>query len=226
MGRGELQFAPTGIPKFLNNFLLKTGFWEIGFYIMQHNRRSIRLQGYDYASEGLYFLTICCKDRQHLFGEIRDGEMMLNEVGEIVKESWLETESIRGNCRIHEFIIMPNHLHGILEITCFQNPVMEEKAPNKFISPSGTVGSIVRGFKINAIKKIREFVGRGEMHFVSSAFGGTEFAPTALKIKEIDFKIWQRNYYDHIIRCEESQRKIVHYIQNNPGNWQEDEYFW
>ena len=183
---------------------------------MQHNRRSIRLQGYDYASEGLYFLTICCKDRQHLFGVIRDGEMMLNEVGEIVKESWLETESIRGNCRIHEFIIMPNHLHGILEITGFKNPVMEEKAPNKFISPSGTVGSIVRGFKINAIKKIREFVGRGEL----------QFAPTALKIKEMDFKIWQRNYYDHIIRSEETQRKIVHYIQNNPGNWQEDEYFW
>jgi putative transposase len=182
---------------------------------MKHNRHSIRLQGYDYASEGLYFLTICCKDRQHLLGEIRDAEMMLNEVGEMVKESWLETETIRENCRIHEFVIMPNHLHGILEITGSLNPILEEQALNKFISPSGTVGSIVRGFKINAIKKIREIVGRGEL----------QFAPTALKIIELDFKIWQRNYYDHIIRNEESLRKIVHYIQNNPGNWLEDEYF-
>jgi putative transposase len=129
---------------------------------MPHKRHSIRLQGYDYASEGLYFLTICCKDRIHFFGEIRDGEMILNEVGKIVQESWLQTESIRENCRIHEFVIMPNHIHGILEITGSTNPILEAQAHNKFISPSGTIGSVVRGFKIKAIKKIKELVGRGE----------------------------------------------------------------
>ena len=75
-------------------------------------------------------------------------------------------------------------------------------------------GSIVRGFKINSIKKIRELVGRGEL----------QFAPTALKIIEMDYKIWQRNYYEHIIRNEDSIGKIASYIRNNPAKWQEDEY--
>jgi len=80
---------------------------------MKPNRRSIRLPGYDYASAGWYFVTMCCDERQHLFGEIRDGEMVLNEAGMIVEECWLQTETIRQNCKIHDYIIMPNHIHGM-----------------------------------------------------------------------------------------------------------------
>ena len=182
---------------------------------MKPNRRSIRLPGYDYASAGWYFVTICCKENRHLFGEIRDGEMVLNEPGTIAEECWLQTETIRQNCRIHDYIIMPNHIHGIVEITGSSVPDFQETEPSKFVSPSGTIGSIVRGFKINTIKKIRDLVCKGEL----------QFAPTAMKIKELDFKIWQRNYYEHIIRNEESHNKIAAYIRNNPANWQEDEYF-
>jgi putative transposase len=178
-------------------------------------RLSIRLPGYDYASAGWYFVTICCKDRAHLFGEIREGEMVLNEVGRVVEGCWFETEAIRPNCRIHEYIIMPNHLHGIIEIIGSPNPDFTQSDMPKFASPSGTIGSIVRGFKIKSIMKIRELVCRGEL----------QFAPTGLKIIELDCKIWQRNYYEHIIRNEESYQKIAAYIRNNPAQWQEDEYF-
>ena len=131
---------------------------------MKPDRRSIRLPGYDYASAGWYFVTICCKDRAHLFGEIHDGEMVLNEVGRVVEGCWLETEAIRSNCRIHDYIIMPNHFHGIIEITGSPDPDFTQSDLPKFASPSGTIGSIVRGFKINSIRKIRELVCRGELH--------------------------------------------------------------
>lgn len=86
-----------------------------------HHRRSIRLQGYDYSQEGLYFVTMCCQDRLCLFGEIKErgltSEMMLNELGKITKECWLSIPRHFPNVKLHEYIIMPNHVHGIIEIT-------------------------------------------------------------------------------------------------------------
>jgi putative transposase len=129
---------------------------------MRPKRRSIRLPGYDYASAGWYFMTICCKDRTHLFGEICDGEMVLNETGKIAEECWMQTETIRQNCRIHDYIIMPNHIHGIIEITSSAERDFADSGQTKFTSPKGTIGAIVRGFKINTIKKIRDLVCKGE----------------------------------------------------------------
>lgn len=82
----------------------------------KHHRRSIRLQGYDYSQEGLYFITICCQDRAHLFGEIVNGEMILNSYGEIAQKEWQNTSVIRDNVVLHEFVVMPNHFHSIIEI--------------------------------------------------------------------------------------------------------------
>jgi REP element-mobilizing transposase RayT len=134
--------------------------------------------------------------------------MLLNKAGGIVKDSWLETETIRPNSRIHDFVIMPNHFHGIVEITGSPFPDFQESEQAKFVSPSGTLGSIIRGFKINTTKKIRDLVCKGEL----------QFAPTAMKIKELDCKIWQHNYYEHIIRNDASLNKIAAYIRNNPAN--------
>lgn len=82
-----------------------------------HNRRSIRLKGYDYSQEGWYFLTICTHNKQHLFGEIENYKMILNDVGKIVNTCWLEIPEHFPNVTLHEFVIMPNHIHGIIEIT-------------------------------------------------------------------------------------------------------------
>jgi putative transposase len=81
-----------------------------------HNRRSVRLENYDYSKEGAYFITICCKDRAHLFGEIINGEMMLNANGNIAYNEWLKTTEIRWDVELDVFVIMPNHIHGIIII--------------------------------------------------------------------------------------------------------------
>lgn len=187
----------------------------------KHHRRSIRLQGYDYSQEALYFITICCQDRTHLFGEIVDGKMILNSYGEIAQKEWLNTSKIRDNVVLHEFVVMPNHFHSIIEIT-FQKGNNEI---GKFQSPSHTIGAIIRGFKIATIKKIKDYIlgkekSKGELQFAPTA----PTAPTE-KIKELDFKIWQRNYYEHIIRNEEAYARISDYIRDNPKCWNEDKFY-
>src|SRR5690606_23648175 len=81
-----------------------------------HHRRSIRLQGYDYSRQGLYFITICCDIRRCLFGGITNGQMVLNEAGKFAKECWKEIQGHFPNAILHEYIIMPNHVHGIIEL--------------------------------------------------------------------------------------------------------------
>lgn len=86
-----------------------------------HKRRSIRLKGYDYSQKGLYFITLCSQKHQHLFGHIEKGTMILNDFGEIIKEEWEKTPQIRKNTALHEYIIMPNHFHAIIEILFSKN---------------------------------------------------------------------------------------------------------
>ena len=195
-----------------------------------HHRRTIRLKNYDYAQAGLYFITICCQNRAHLFGEIINGEMKLNDHGKIAYEEWKQTEKIRRNCFIHEFIIMPNHIHGIIEITCNKG---KEELIGKFHSPTQTIGSFIRGFKIATIKRIKEKILEENLNSSNSSTGELQFAPTAPTatigsidpteyIKKLNFKIWQRNYYEHIIRDENSNYRISEYIKNNPKKWEQD----
>ncbi len=205
--------------------------------MVQYNRQSIRLKNYDYGAKGYYFITICCKNMQHLFGSVQDGKMQLNSIGLIVLKEWYATEKIRDNCKIHECIIMPNHIHGIIEITSAKNPFGKSAG---FHSPSHTIGSIVRGFKISSIKKIREYLNdestfhsdfllndingnsnfRGESELSKYASLISPVNPNiSQKIKSFDFKIWHRNYYDRIIRDRSAYINIVNYIHSNPIKW-------
>ena len=177
-------------------------------------RRSIRLKGYDYSASGLYFITICTWKHLHLFGEIEDDLMALNRYGEMAEHEWHRTDELRDNIRLHEFIIMPNHLHGIIEIvnchgidrrgTAHRAQISGGCTPQKeqFGKPSSnTIPTIIRSFKGAVTKHIRELENNPE------------------------FNIWQRNYYEHIIRNEESYLKISEYILTNPLKWRQDKYF-
>ncbi|MCC6251794.1 MAG: four helix bundle protein [Bacteroidia bacterium] len=198
----------------------------------KHHRRSIRLKGYDYAQAGLYFITICVQNRECLFGTVENGEMILNEYGQIAYNEWQKTPEIRTNVALGEFIIMPNHIHGIVEII-FQKENSKSEI-GKFQSPSQTIGSIIRGYKIATIKKIKDLISlnsggelkseinRGESKTGINR-GELKFAPTE-KIIQLDFKIWQRNYYEHIIRNEQAYQNISNYIVNNPLNWNKDKF--
>jgi REP element-mobilizing transposase RayT len=187
-------------------------------YIMKsnppiHYRKSIRLKNYDYSMAGLYFITICTHERLPIFGNIVDGLMQLNDSGKIAHEEWQKTGSIRSNIVLHEFVIMPNHLHGIIQIVgahCMRPDGMQpnsihagqkEHVQQGRMQCAPTVGDIIRGYKSAVTKGIKAF-GSFSNHV-----------------------IWQRNYYEHIIRNEAAYLKIADYIETNPQRWQEDTYY-
>ena len=172
----------------------------------KHHRRSIRLKGYDYTQSGMYFITICTHHRECLFGQIvgpandtpfQKPTMMLNPYGEITRTEWLKTPSLRPSVQLGEWIIMPNHLHGILIITTPTTKALPDNPP-KWQSPSQTIGAIVRGFKAAVTKQINQ------------------------QRSTPNLPVWQRNYWEHIIRNEESYIHIAHYIHNNPATWPDD----
>ncbi|UBF27441.1 transposase [Kovacikia minuta CCNUW1] len=180
----------------------------------KHHRRSIRLQGYDYASAGAYFITICTHQRQCLFGAVVAGEMRLNEFGQIARSHWLKLPNYHSHLRLDEFVVMPNHLHGILVVA--DSPVgagfdvqsmvhtdnpLAKPAPTDALQQTSHHGipEIIRGFKTFSARRINQ------IRRVSRT------------------PVWQRNYYEHIIRDESSLERLRQYIHNNPQSWQQDQ---
>ena len=180
-----------------------------------HHRRTIRLQGYDYAQKGMYFITLCVQERECIFGTIFGNRMLLNEIGQIVADEWINTMNIRDNVIIHDFIVMPNHLHGIVEITYNKN---DKSQIGEFVSPTKSIGAIVRGFKVATTKRIKDFV-------ISVGANDNSFnvnSPLQEWIINHLPDIWQRNYYEHIIRDYNDHERIANYINTNPSRWEED----
>jgi REP element-mobilizing transposase RayT len=183
-----------------------------------HHRRSIRLRGYDYSQKGYYFITICVHNHVPLFGHIDNGEMVLNDHGRIAYDEWVKTSDMRSNIDLHEFIVMPNHVHGIIVIgdaridevnqldTCQSDTC---QLGTRHCAPTGgqfgksvsnSIPTIVRGYKSVVTKQI-------------NILRNTPAVP-----------VWQRNYHEHVIRDEESYIKIFEYIKNNPKSWSMDCY--
>jgi len=198
-----------------------------------HHRRSIRLKGYDYAQAGLYFITICCQDRICRFGSVVDGEMILNEYGQIAFNEWIKTTEIRNNVEMGEFVVMPNHIHGIIrllgrgelhspnnesvEFNTHQPPNNESVEFNTHQPPNNSMGNN-RGESISPLRGPSQTIGaiiRGYKSSVTKQLGLLGF----------NEKLWQRNYFEHIIRDEQSYQNITNYIINNPLKWAEDKFY-
>jgi len=161
-------------------------------------RRSIRLQEYDYTQAGAYFLTICADERKSMFGKIVDGEIKLNQVGEAVKDEWLKTSAIRENVELDEYVIMPNHFHAILWILEGRGTARRAPTFEQFGKPvAGSVPTIVRSFKSAVTKSTNN-------------------------IRRHSSLVWQRNYYEHVVRNEADLNRIREYIIFNPVRWQFD----
>lgn len=181
---------------------------------------STRLKGWDYAAVGCYFVTICTRGRECFFGEVKDGEMHLSEIGDIVAGEWQKTESVRPNVELDEWVVMPNHIHGIIVIkhtveTFRRNvsdlpketPRSEEtpyipEMPHRGVSTkarlkAGSVGAIIGQFKSVCTKRI-----------------------WAARFLAFD---WQPRFFDHIIRDEPSLNNIRQYIVDNPAKWEQDQ---
>jgi putative transposase len=183
-----------------------------------YQRRSNRLRGYDYAGAGAYFLTIATHRYRHIFGEVVDGVMYPNEAGSVAVQCWKNIPTHFPHVLLDEFVIMPNHVHGIVIIPGEHNPdsgciasvlgqgaaqiaLLMQRPLDPMLFPdrklphgtSKTVGSIVRGFKIGVTKWMRSNTGIEH--------------------------VWHRNYYDHIIRDHRALANIRRYIRNNPAAW-------
>lgn len=189
------------------------------FDSQKHHRRSIRLKGYDYASEGPYFVTIVVQGRQCLFGEIVDGKMHLNQCGVIIQKWWNEIPKHFPNMKLGAFIIMPNHIHGIIFITNERrgevlSPRNDQDPNNSFPDQEKTLiqggetptqrrpslGQTIAYFKYQSTKEVNSVEGKG-----------------------IIIKLWQRNYYEHIIRNEKELQQKANYILTNPSRWKDDQ---
>ena len=164
-----------------------------------HHRRSIRLKGYDYSQAGAYFVTVCTQNRECLFGEVIDGEMVLNDIGKIVAGEWMKTGAIRNNVALDKWVVMPNHFHGILVVDDGRGTAHRAPTVEQFGQPvSGSIPTIIRSFKSAVTKRINEIR------------------------KTPGEKLWQRNYYERIIRNENELNHIREYIANNPMKWKLD----
>lgn len=175
----------------------------------KHHRRSIRLRKYDYSNAGVYFVTICTRNRECLFGDVVDGEMVLNDAGNIVLQTWHALPDRFPVVQLDAFMVMPNHVHGIIVITGAWKPNTTNRgvmnhAPTvgaQFIAPNNgdrlILGEIIRTFKAVTTRRIRQN-------------GLLEFG-------------WQRNYYEHVIRGDDELCDIRKYIAHNPAGWLNDE---
>jgi REP element-mobilizing transposase RayT len=175
----------------------------------KHHRRSVRLHGYDYSQPGEYFLTLCVQDMNNLFGRVVDGQTELSPCGKIVDEEWHGSARIRREIELDEWVVMPNHVHGIVRIVGASRVAPAVRAqglaplrpPQRIpMRPPRSLASFVWGFKAAVTKRINAM-----RHTPGSV-------------------VWQRNYYEHIIRNPAELEKIRAYIRENPLRWACDRY--
>ena len=163
-----------------------------------YHRRSIRLEGYDYSRAGAYFVTICAHKRKYLFGNIVNDEMALSEYGKIVENVWYNLTGHYQNIKLDKFIVMPNHIHGIIILMNMDDVGAGFKPAPTDLTKYYPLSEIVRAFKTFSARHVNE-----------------------LRITP-GIPVWQRNYHEHIVRNENELNRIREYIMNNPLRWQFD----
>lgn len=185
----------------------------------KHYRRSIRLKGYDYTQAGGYFITICMWQKQCLFGEIADKKMYLNRYGEVIQYNWFDLIRRYAYIQLDAFVIMPNHVHGIIWLLNPRGVGADlENSSVERTNISGEPAPTIHGD--NAKSKSAKCCGLPEI------IQGFKTA-SATRINQLrrttGVAVWQRNYYEHIIRNDMALQNIRKYIINNPIFWQKDE---
>jgi len=200
-----------------------------------HHRWSIRLKDFDYSSNGVYFVTICTATRKPLFGEVSIDRVFLNECGGIARDEWIRTADVRPNVEIDEFVIMPNHIHGIITILPDDIDMQNRRG-----DPVGRPSPIIERNEHDPVG--RPCVGNGDVRvsgkrvnhrltptLVSGSLGAIMAQYKSIVTKRIwkltgsQTPVWQRNYYEHVIRNEKELDEIRQYIRTNPLNWDNDE---
>ena len=178
-------------------------------------RKSPRLQGYDYSQSGAYFVTICTAGRAHLFGEIVDGEMVLNDYGRTAETCWAEIPDHHPTADIDLYVIMPNHVHGIIVI----DDDIVSSTGGRDVSRPYENADVGTPYMASVSPKT------DQKHPTLGTIIGTYKAAVTRKIHHPDLKIWQGRYHDHIIRNEKSLNKLREYVLYNPARWEDDVFY-
>jgi putative transposase len=208
------------------------------------NRKSIRLKGYDYSKPGAYFITIVTQNRACLFGEIINGQMVLNDAGIMVDNEWVYLPNRFANLQLDEYIIMPNHFHAILEIVPpvgatlvvarnannTRNDTHANNTRNDIHKNDNTATNIDKKgqpYQKGQPQGIAPTAANNTLGDVVGAFQSIVTVKYICGVKtkkwqQFDKKLWQRNYWDHIVRNKMELNNIRQYIQNNPKNWRND----
>jgi len=180
------------------------------------NRKTTRLKNYNYSQQGMYFVTVCAKDREELFGKIINRKMILSELGKIVLRNLQVIPNYFENVFFDENIIMPNHVHLIIEIIEKNVGADLVSAQNRIQDCGQTQGLSLRNLNRNAgllSRTIQILKSKSSVEYI-------RFIKS--KNKSCITKIWQRSFYDHIIRNKKELEKIREYILKNPANWEQD----
>ncbi|MDA8084377.1 MAG: hypothetical protein M0024_12040 [Nitrospiraceae bacterium] len=197
------------------------------------HRRSVRLKGFDYTREGAYFVTICIQGRECILGDIADGEMGLNEYGRIVAGEWLRTAVVRTTVDLDAYVVMPNHFHGIMVINDI-HPISVVGARRCLAPFGGTEPGISGNGEDGETNEGRATGGNRATHRVAPTVAAGSVGSIIGQFKSITTKrinrlrnvsgvpVWQRNYYERIIRNEKELDRIRDYIINNPSRWSDD----
>ncbi len=165
-----------------------------------HHRRSIRLPNYDYSIEGAYFVTICSFQKGCIFGEIQNEEVLLNSFGKTLEEEWYRVPLIRPEITLDKFVVMPNHVHGI-----------------RWINEAATSVGIGRTSRAPLQRKPRSLSSCMAQFKATVTYRIRAMAPEHTNV-------WQRNYYERVIRSERELDDIRRYIIENPIKWEMDEH--
>ena len=188
------------------------------------NRKSNRLKNYDYSQNGMYFVTICTQNREELFGEIKDGKIVLSELGKIIEKDYLEMPTCYPSIFLDVFTIMPNHIHGILEIN---KPIAVAVGADLVSAPAQDTESIQPGQPQGL--SLRSSQPQQNIGLLSKAIQGFKSKSAVehinlMKSKNISgsTKIWQRSFYDRIIRNDAELNRVREYILSNPAMWERD----
>lgn len=243
-----------------------------------HHRHSIRKAGFDYSRPGLYFVTICCQNKERFFGHIIDAKMVLNDAGKMVESEWLALKNRFPGIALHAFVVMPNHFHAILELTVgatlvvaqndhdpspftvvaqndhdpqstIPSTIDETNHPNAIITsdqqnPFSTVPQTDLNPQMNRRENHKDFKSENENATIDDVQGQPQgVAPTRPTVGDVvhtfksittvkyirgvqnagwepfDRKLWQRNYWERIIRDGTAYHQITGYIVNNPSSW-------
>ena len=175
-----------------------------------HKRQSIRLKGYDYSKEGLYFITIGTQNMGYLFGEIIENKMELNYAGRLIEKCWKEIPEYYSGFELHGYIVMPNHIHGIIEI-------VDKAEEHLKIQGRDRTLPVQRQKQLSISELIQRYKTLTTNRYIKAVKDGI--------LPSFDRRIWHRNYYENIIRNEEKYERVVNYIRNNPRNWKEDRFY-